>query len=71
MEISERYKTIYSKINRLFISISARFRNGVKNVKIYPSADTNSDHNPVIATLRVYLKSMSKSKTTKKYVLVN
>lgn len=39
-----------------FILINKRFRNAVKSAKTYPSGDINSDHNPVVANIRIRLK---------------
>ena len=41
-----------------FITISQRFRNMVTNCHTYPGADCGSDHNPVVATLRLKLKKV-------------
>lgn len=43
-----------------YILIRNRFRNAVQQVKTYPGADCNSDHNPVIAKIRVNLKNPKK-----------
>jgi len=37
-----------------------RFWNSISNAKTYPGADINSDHNPVVATLRIELKKVLK-----------
>ena len=39
-----------------FILIDERHRNSVKLTKTYPGADANSDHNPVVSTIRLRLK---------------
>ena len=39
-----------------YIMISTRFRNSVKQTKTYPDADIGSDHNPVVATVKINLK---------------
>jgi hypothetical protein len=36
--------------------IKDRFKNNVKKAKAYPEADINSNHNPVIITLKIKLK---------------
>ena len=38
-----------------FITINKRFRNSVINARTYPGADCGSDHNPVVATIRLTL----------------
>lgn len=48
-----------------YILIRRRFRNSVKFVKTYPGADISSDHNPVVAVIRVKLKKVSKKKHKK------
>ena len=40
-----------------FIAISERYKNGVLNCRAFPGADVGSDHVPVLATLRVKLKT--------------
>ena len=45
-----------------FIAISKRYKNGVLNCRTFPGADVGSDHEPVLATLRVKLKTCFKSK---------
>ena len=36
--------------------INTRFRNSVKQAKTYPGADIGSDHNSVVATVKINLK---------------
>lgn len=43
-----------------FIMINNRFRNAIKSAKTYPGADIGSDHNPLVAQLRVRLKKISR-----------
>ncbi|XP_008482566.1 craniofacial development protein 2-like [Diaphorina citri] len=43
-----------------YILIRKRFRNSVKSVKTYPGADVSSDHNPVIAEIKIKLKKVKK-----------
>ena len=45
-----------------FIAISERYKNRVLNCRAFPGADVVSDHVPVLATLRVKLKTCYKSK---------
>lgn len=45
-----------------YITINSRFRNGVLDAKTYPGCDINSDHNPVVITLRVKLKTIKRPK---------
>ena len=40
--------------------INTRFRNNVKQAKTYPGADIGSDHNPVVATVKINLKKIKK-----------
>lgn len=41
-----------------YIIIRNRFRNSVKQVKTYPGADIDSDHNPVVCKIQIKLKSL-------------
>ena len=43
-----------------YIMINTRFRNSVKQAKTYPGADIGSDHNPVVATVKINLKRIKK-----------
>ena len=45
-----------------YILVKKRFRNGVKNARSYPSADNYSDHNLVMARIKVKLKKLQKRK---------
>ena len=45
-----------------YISINNRFRNSVKQVKAYPGADCGSDHSPVVATMILKLKKLTKGR---------
>lgn len=51
-----------------YILISKRFRNSIKKCKTYPGADINSDHNPVIAKMKIRLKNIQQNKQRKSYV---
>lgn len=50
-----------------YILIHKRFRNSVINCKSIPGADGNSNHNPVIANIRLKLKRMSNRITKNKW----
>ena len=52
-----------------FILTQQRFRNCVKKIGTIPSADCNSDHRPVKATIRVKLKILQKKQTQPKFDL--
>ena len=45
-----------------YITINRRFRNSILNVKGYPGADCNTDHVLLVATLRLKLKKILKTK---------
>ena len=45
-----------------YITINKRFRNAVTQVKTYPGADCNTDHNPVVAEVKVRLKKHQNEK---------
>ena len=42
--------------------ISSSFENNIKNCRTYPGADIGSDHNPVIANMKIKLKTPRKAK---------
>ncbi|XP_030761955.1 craniofacial development protein 2-like [Sitophilus oryzae] len=44
-----------------FILINQRFRSSVKSAKTFPGADINSDHNPVVANIKLKLKFTGKN----------
>ena len=44
-----------------YLMIRHRFKNSVVQCKTYPGADIGSDHNPVIAKIKVKLKKMQKA----------
>ena len=44
-----------------YILVDKRFRNGVRNSKDRPGADCGSDHNPVVAHLRIKLQQNKKT----------
>ena len=44
-----------------YILIKDRFKNSVKRCKAYPGADIGSDHNPVVANIKIKLKIPRKS----------
>ena len=50
-----------------YITINQRFRNSILQVKGYPGEDCASDHVPVIATMRVKLRKITK--TVKKFAI--
>uniref|UniRef100_A0A8D8V3E1 Craniofacial development protein 2 n=1 Tax=Cacopsylla melanoneura TaxID=428564 RepID=A0A8D8V3E1_9HEMI len=45
-----------------YILVRKRYRNSVKSVKTYPGADVSSDHNPVVAIVKVKLKKVERKK---------
>ena len=46
-----------------YILINQRFRNAVKSCKAYPGADSNSDHNLLMANILCKMRKMKKPKT--------
>ena len=52
-----------------YIMINTRFRNSVKQTKTYPGADIGSDHNPVVATVKINLKRIKKKENMEQYNL--
>ncbi|CAG4958055.1 unnamed protein product [Colias eurytheme] len=49
-----------------YLLISKRHRNSIKSAKTYPGADIGSDHNPVVAVIRVNLKKICRRGTSNK-----
>ena len=49
--------------------INTRFRNSVKQTKTYPGADIGSDHNPVVATVKINLKRIKKKENMEQFNL--
>ena len=45
-----------------YIMINEGHRTYISNARAYPGADANSDHNPVIANIKIYLKVKKCSK---------
>ena len=45
-----------------YILVDKRYRNGVPNSKSRPGADCDSDHNPVIVTMKIRLQRVKKGK---------
>ena len=52
-----------------YILMNSRYWNSVTNAKTYPGADIDSDHSPVVASLRVKLKKVLKAKLNKQWNL--
>jgi len=52
-----------------YIMINERYRSSVSNARAYPGADANSDHNPVIANIKNYLRALKHLKRKPKFVL--
>ena len=42
--------------DRVIMMLNERFRNCIKQAKIYPGADMNSDHNPVVVKINMKIK---------------
>lgn len=49
-----------------FILVQERFRNALKSCKAYPGADCGSDHNPVIAKVKIKLRRLKEAKPGRK-----
>ena len=52
-----------------YILISKRYRSAVSKVRTYPGADANSDHEPVVATIKLHLKRIRTTKQIPKFNL--
>ena len=50
-----------------YIMINTRFRNSVKQTKTYPGADIGSDHNPVVATVKINLKRIKEKESMEQF----
>ena len=51
-----------------YILINKRHRNNMKQCKTYPGADIGSDHNPVVAKIKIRLKKTHKSDQKKEFI---
>jgi len=49
--------------------INQRYRNSVKQSRAYPGADVYSDHNPVVATIKISLRKVKNSTRPRKLLL--
>ena len=45
-----------------YIMINERYRNYISNTRVYPGADASSDHNSLIANIKIHLKVKKRSK---------
>ncbi|XP_072400277.1 uncharacterized protein [Diabrotica undecimpunctata] len=64
---SPQDRTGYIVRNQIdFITINKRFRNAIISAKTYPGADINSDYNPLVAQLRVRLKTLIQKQNNKR-----
>ena len=45
-----------------YVLAKCTFWNSISNAKTYPGADINSDHSPVVVTLRIRLKKVYRAK---------
>jgi len=54
-----------------FVMVDKRYRNGVLNSKSMPGADCESDHNPVIVTMKIRLQRVKKNKKKVKWNINN
>ena len=50
-----------------YIIFSQRYRSAVSKVKTYPGADANSDHVPVVATVKLHFKTLKTLKHIPKF----
>jgi len=54
-----------------YVMVDKRFRNGIQNSKSRPGADCESDHNPVVVTMKIKLQRVKKSRKTEKWDVNN
>ena len=59
---TERYQIDY-------ILVKQRYRNCVKKLRSYPGADANTDHNLVMARIKLRLKKLPRSAKIKRWCL--
>ena len=52
-----------------YILFSKRYRSAVSKVKTYPGADANSDHVPVVATVKLHFKTLKTLKQIPKFCI--
>ena len=52
-----------------YILVKQRYRNSVKNSRTYPGADANTDHNLVMANIKLKLKKIRRAKKVRKWCL--
>ena len=52
-----------------YITMNKRFRNAITQVKGYPGADCGSDHVPIVATMKVKLRTLKRNKADVKLQL--
>ena len=52
-----------------YILFSKRYRSAVSKVKTYPGADANSDHVPVVATVKLHFKTLKTLKHIPKFCI--
>lgn len=49
-----------------YITINERYRNAITQARTFPGADVNSDHVPIVSTVKLKLKQLRKPKTKPK-----
>jgi endonuclease/exonuclease/phosphatase family metal-dependent hydrolase len=54
-----------------YILVKQRYRNSVTNSRAYPGADANSDHNLVVANIRLKLKKIQRGRRKKRWCMEN
>ena len=52
-----------------YILVKQRYRNSVKNSRTYPGADANTDHNLVMANIKLKLKKIRRAKKVRRWCL--
>ena len=51
-----------------YILVSKRHKNSIKQCKTFPGSDIGSDHNPVLAKVKIRLKKTHKSQNKKEFI---
>ena len=56
-----------NQIEYIMIHRPTRIRNSVRQTKTHPGAEIGSDHNPVVATVKINLKRITKKENTEHF----
>jgi hypothetical protein len=73
MSIKSGHEKVEDRIrNQIdYVLVDKRFRNGIQNSKSMPGADCQSDHNPVVITVKIRLQRDRKARRAAKWNISN